>query len=69
LGKEIREIVAAIRATPGWRVEGNGHYKAFGPGKILITISATPGSQERIKAYKAQFAKLGVDFTQGRKGK
>lgn len=70
LGKEIKEIVAAIRATPGWKVVENGHYKAYAPdGVTMITISSTPGSQERIKAYKSQFTKLGVDFTKGKKGK
>ena len=66
LGREMESIVAAIRATPGWRVEVGRHYKAFAPdGKTLVAISKTPGSQRRIKAYKAQLAKLGVDFRQG----
>jgi hypothetical protein len=48
-----------VQATQGWRVEEGDHYKAFAPdGETIITISKTPGSQTRIKAYKAQFAKL-----------
>jgi hypothetical protein len=70
LGREIEEIVRAVQATEGWRVEVGAHYKAFAPdGMTIITISKTPGSQGRIKAYKAQFAKLGVRFEQGRKRK
>lgn len=68
LGKEIKELVAAIEATPGWRVEESRHYKAYAPdGVTMVTISKTPGSQARIAAYKAQFTKLGVDFRKGRK--
>ena len=68
LSREIDAIVAAIRATPGWRVEDGRHWKAFSPdGRTLVAISKTPGSQRRIKAYRAQFAKLGVDFRQGGK--
>jgi hypothetical protein len=67
LSREIEIIVAAVRATPGWRVDGGRHYKVYSPdGKTIVAISKTPGSPHRIKAYRAQFAKLGVDFRQGR---
>ena len=68
LGREIEEIIGVVRATEGWRVVDGTHYKVFAPdGMTIITVSKTPGSQVRIKAYKAQFAKLGVRFEKGRK--
>ena len=68
LGREIDDLIAVIRSTRGWRVVDGAHYKVFAPdGVKIITVSKTPGSQSRIKAYKAQFTKLGVSFEQGRK--
>jgi hypothetical protein len=68
LGNEIENIVAAIQATPGWRIEDGRYWKAFAPDrKTLVIISKTPGSQRRIHAYRAQLGKLGVDFRSGRK--
>jgi hypothetical protein len=70
LGREMADIVAAVRATKGWRVVDGTHYQAFAPdGKTIVTISKTPGSQTRIKAYKAQLGKLGVTFKKGTKRK
>jgi len=68
LAGEMERIVAAIRATPGWRVEEGRHYKAFAPdGVTLVVLSKTPGSQRRVAAYKVQLTKLGIDFRQGRR--
>lgn len=69
LSREIEDIIGVVRATEGWRVVDGTHFKVFAPdGTTIITVSKTPGSQVRIKAYKARFAKLGVSFQQGKKG-
>jgi hypothetical protein len=38
LGNEIENIVAAIRATPGWRIEDGRHWKAFAPDRKTLVI-------------------------------